>query len=156
MANGNIREILDHKRTKPGEKDYHGSMYSVLLEWEDGTKSWKGHRELCDEDPIILAIYADKHGLTETRLGGDYLVFRRYLKTRQRLVRRANQAKLHSFRTKPVYMYGYQVPRNHAQAMDLDRVNCNTKWRDAEVAELGMIDEFGTFEDKGDNWKSPW
>ena len=46
-------------------------------------------------------------------------------------------------------MYGFQVPRNHEQAMELDRQNGNTKWRDAEIIELTQIDEYNTFLDKG-------
>ena len=70
-------------------------------------------------------------------------------KTLKRLIRAANQAKLHSFRTKPVYMYGFQVPRNHEQAMELDAHNGNTMWRDAEVLELNQIDEYEVFINKG-------
>jgi hypothetical protein len=54
----------------------------------------------------------------------------------QKLLRLANQAKLHSFRTKPVYMYGYLVPRNHEQALELDKTNGNTRWADATDKEL--------------------
>ena len=39
-------------------------------------------------------------------------------------------------------MYGFQVPRNHAQAVELDEENDNTKWRDTEVLELSQIDEY--------------
>jgi hypothetical protein len=63
--------------------------------------------------------------------------------------RMAKQAKLQSFRTKPVYMYGFLVPQNHKQAMQLDKENGNTLWRDAEILELGQIDEYDTFIDKG-------
>jgi len=61
----------------------------------------------------------------------------------------ANKAKLHSFRSEPVYMCGFQVPRNHAEALELDRVNGNTMWIDAETTELNQIDEFKSFLDNG-------
>jgi hypothetical protein len=64
-------------------------------------------------------------------------------------MRLANQAKLHSFQTAPRFMYGVQIPRNHAEAMELDAKNGNTKWRDAELVELAQIDEYETFADKG-------
>ena len=60
-----------------------------------------------------------------------------------------NQAKLQSFRTKPVYMFGHLVPRNHDQALQLDEKNGNTRWRDAEKLELKQIMEYKTFIDKG-------
>jgi len=46
-------------------------------------------------------------------------------------------------------MYGFEVPRNHEQAMAIDRCNSNTKFADAENAEIFIIDEFSTFEDLG-------
>jgi len=70
-------------------------------------------------------------------------------KTQKKLLRLANKAKLHSFRNKPVYMYGFQVPRNHIEAMELDGMNGNSMWRDAEITELNQIDEYKSFIDKG-------
>ena len=48
-----------------------------------------------------------------------------------------------------MYMYGFVVPRNHEQAMELDKRNGNTRWRDAELLELQQIDEYETFINKG-------
>ena len=44
-------------------------------------------------------------------------------------------------------MYGYQVPRNHAQAMELDAANKNNLWKKAEELELAQVDEGETFID---------
>ena len=60
-----------------------------------------------------------------------------------------NQAKLKSFQTKPVYKFGYLVPRNHEQAVELDKRNGNTKWQDAEALEISQHAEYETFFDKG-------
>ena len=48
-----------------------------------------------------------------------------------------------------MFMCGFQVPRNHAEAMELDRANGNTMWKDAEVTELSQIHEYKSFIDKG-------
>ena len=48
-------------------------------------------------------------------------------------------------------MYGYEVPRNHAHAMELDRRNGNTKWRDSEALEIAQVQEYSTFEDSAIN-----
>ena len=74
-------------------------------------------------------------------------------KTQQRIVRQANQSKLHSFRTKPIYMYGFLVLRDHRQAMDIDLQNGNTKWKDSEDIKLTQVDKNNTFEDKGKGFK---
>ena len=52
-------------------------------------------------------------------------------------------------------MYGFLVPRNHQQAMELDAANRKTKWRDSETLELDQIDEYETFIDKGPNYRPP-
>jgi len=59
------------------------------------------------------------------------------------------QSKLKQVRRSPVFKYGYQVPRNHEEAVMIDTLNNNTKWQDAEKLELEMIHEYGTFQDKG-------
>jgi len=70
-------------------------------------------------------------------------------KTQKKPICMANKAKLHSFHSEPVCMHGFQVPRNHAEALELDRVNGDTVWTDAEVTELSQIDEHESFIDKG-------
>ena len=46
-------------------------------------------------------------------------------------------------------MYGLQVPRNHAQAMELDAANKNDLWKKAKELELKQLNEYETFIDKG-------
>jgi hypothetical protein len=41
--------------------------------------------------------------------------------------------------TGTVYMFGVQVPRNFAEAMELDKQNGNMLWLDAIVKELKHI-----------------
>lgn len=153
-----FREILDHKKVYPYQKDeYKGSSYNLLVEWETGERTWeplhtKDKSGLYQQDPVSVALYAKKNNLLDTK-GWKLPNMKNYVKTQQRIIRRANQAKLHSFRTKPVYQYGYLVPRNHDQAMDIDAKNGNTKWRDAEIHELGCVDEYDVFDDKGKGYK---
>ena len=70
-------------------------------------------------------------------------------KTHKRLMRMANQAKLHSFRTKPIYMCGVLVPQNYDQAVEIDHANGNRLWQDATDLELRQIDDYEAFKDKG-------
>jgi len=46
-------------------------------------------------------------------------------------------------------LVAFEVPHNHAEALELDRVNGNTMWMDAETTELNQIDEHKSFIDKG-------
>ena len=68
---------------------------------------------------------------------------------RRKLLHIANQAKLHSFCTTPIYMFRVLVPRNHDQAMDLDAKNGNNLWLEAEKVEAFAVLGYGTFNDKG-------
>ena len=52
-------------------------------------------------------------------------------------------------------MCGFLVPHNHEQAMELNKANGNTKWRDAEELELNQIDECKAFIDKGKGHRPP-
>ena len=148
-----FRRIIKHERVWKGHPRYMGSSWNLLLEWESGEISWQPlHRVdkngIYDTDPVTVAIYAKENDLLDTP-GWKLPGMKKIAKTQKRLIRRANQAKLHSFRTRPIYMYGFQVPRNHQQAMQLDEDNGNTLWRESELKELAQIDEYDTFLDKG-------
>ena len=86
-------------------------------------------------DPVTIAICAKDRGILGTP-GWKNKTIMNIAKTNEKLIRHANQAKLHSFRTKPVCMHGFQAPRNHEQAKELDEQNGDTKWRDAELLKL--------------------
>ena len=154
-----FEEILDHKKVSPGHHEYKGSSYNVLMRWSDGSQTWEPLRTkdktgVADTDIVTVALYADEKGLLDTP-GWKSKALRACAKTQKRLVRRANQAKLHSFRTRPIYMFGYQVPRNHQQAMELDAENGNVKWRESEEKEVGQVMDYDTFIDMGKDFKMP-
>ena len=52
-------------------------------------------------------------------------------------------------RTAIKYKYGYQIPRDYNEAIRLDELNGNTKWRDAVALEILQIFQHETFLDKG-------
>ena len=153
-----FRAILDHQGPlRSTDSRYKGSRYNVQVEWETGEITWeplstKDKNGVFDTDPVTIAIYARERNLLDTP-GWKLPGLKKYAKTQQRMLRLANQAKLHSFRTKPIFMYGFQVPRNHDQAMEIDRQNGNTKWLDSERIELAQIDEYEAFKDMGTDWK---
>ena len=91
-----------------------------------------------DTDRVTVAIYAKKHGLLDTpgwRLPG----LKKIAKTQQRILWHANQAKLHSWLTKNIYMYGVLIPKNYEQAVEFDKQNGNTKWQDCTKLELSRL-----------------
>ena len=153
-----FREIKDHEGPlKPSDKRYKGSRFNVQIEWESGEVTWepltrKDKGGIYDADPVTVAIYAKDHGLLDTP-GWKLPGLKKLAKTQKRIIRAAHQAKLQSFRTKPLFMYGFQVPRNHQQALELDLANGNTRWQDSEKVELRQIDDYETFDDKGRGYR---
>jgi len=107
-----------------------------------------GKSGLWIDDPVTVAVCARDNGLLDKprwKLPG----LKKMAKTQKKLMHSANKVKLHSFSNKPAHMCSFQVPRNHIEAMELDRMNGNSVWRDAEVTELNQIDEHKSFVNKG-------
>jgi hypothetical protein len=73
-----------------------------------------------------------------------------------KLARMINQAQLKSNQTRPIYKYGFQVPRNHNKAVKIDEKNGNTLWQDSEELEKNQLYKYtSTFEDQGLNAPIP-
>ena len=67
----------------------------------------------------------------------------------QNMLRLINKAKLKSRHGTPVYMYGHEVPRNHREAVELDKKNGDRKWQDSEELETSQLMDYEVFEDRG-------
>ena len=118
---------------------YKGSSYNVLLAWESGEITWEPFNQVATDDPVTCALYAKEHNLLEL---GDWRRFKPIAKRQKTLIRIAKQAKLKSFRTAPVFMYGIQVPRSAAEAARIDKANGNTLWGDSIALELTQLTEY--------------
>jgi hypothetical protein len=69
--------------------------------------------------------------------------------------RMVHQAKLRSYRRDCFWKFRVLVPQTHAQAIELDKKNNNTKWQDAEATEMWQLLEYQTFIDKGKGGNVP-
>jgi len=149
-----FEKIPSHEKVRAGDKDHRGFGTHCLVLWSAGEQTWEppcdrsGKTGLWIDDPVTAAICARDNGLLDEP-GWKLPGLKKMAKTQKKLIRMANEAKLHSFHSEPVCMHGFQVPRNHAKALELDRVNGNTVWIDDEATEPGQIDEHESFIDKG-------
>lgn len=134
------------------DANYMGSKYNVLVNWETGESTFEPLHVIAADDPVTCAIYAKDNNLLDKE---GWKRFKNIAKRQKKLLRLVNQAKLKSFRRGPIYMFGFRVPRNHEEAMELDRKNGNTRWKDAEKVELTQIDDYDTFTDYGKGGKPP-
>jgi len=149
-----FKKIVSHEKARKGNKDHHGAGTNCLVLWSTGEQTWE---PLCDrsgksglwiDDPVMAAICARDNGLLDEP-GWKFPGIKKIAKTQKKLIHMANKAKLHSFRSEPVHMCGFQVPRNHSEALAVKQVNGNTMWTDAETTELNQIDVCKSFIDKG-------
>ena len=148
-----FKDITGHQGPlRQGDPGYNGSSWNVQIAWENGEVTYEPLEIFAKQDPVTCAAYAKKHNLLDKP---GWKRFKKMAKRQQRMIRMVNQAKLQSFRTRTVYQYGIEVPRNHEQAMNLDRKNGNTHWRDAEIYELDHIHSYGTFKDMGKGARKP-
>ena len=142
-----FKAITNHKGPlKQTDPDYKGSSYNVCIDWENGETTWEPLTIIARSDPVTCAIYARDNNLLH--LPG-WTRFKRLAQRQKRLIRLVNQAKLKSFRNRPVFKFGVQIPRSHQHAMELDKANGNQLWKEAEEREFKQIDEYNTFLDLG-------
>jgi hypothetical protein len=148
-----FRRITAHQGPlHSSDTDYKGSAFNVLVEWETGETTYEPLDLIASDDPVTCAEYAKQHDLLDTT---GWKRFRRYAKNEKKLNRMINQAKLKSYRREPFWKFGVLVPRTHAQAMELDKKNGNTKWQDAEAIEMSQLLEYQTFVDRGKGGQAP-
>jgi Reverse transcriptase (RNA-dependent DNA polymerase) len=118
----------------------------VLVDWETGETTYKPLDIIANDNPVTCTQYAMEKNLLDT---AGWKRFKRIAKSEKKLKRMINQAKLSNYRRAPFWKFGVLVPRNHAQAVELDQANGNTKWQDAEATEMGQLLEYTTWIDKG-------
>ena len=97
------------------------------------------------DDPITCAAYAKEKNLHN--LDG-WKRFRHLIKKEKQLTQAIKQSKIkHVRHTKNYsYMFGYLIPRNYTEALELEKANNNSKWYDATEAVLDSIHSYEVFQ----------
>ena len=119
------REFLNHIHTPPGHKDRKGSEYNVLVLWENGEQTYEPLSILAKDAAVDCAKYAKKKNLLNKP---GWKQFKRLAKREKVIDRLVKQARLRSFRLRPKYKYGFEVPRDYRHAMQLDQRNGRRQW----------------------------
>jgi hypothetical protein len=135
-----IEAILGHRKNPKTKK------WELHLLWGSGEQTWNDFNLTFQDDPVTVSVYAKDNGLLSTP---GWKRCKPYVKNFKRLSRMVNQRNLKNFRNRPVYKCGYQVPRNHEEAVFIDEKNGNTKWQDSEKLEMAQLFEYKCFEDLG-------
>ena len=129
-----FRAITGHQGPlSPQDENYKGSKYNVMEEWETGEITEEPLSLVAADDPVTCAVYAKKHDLLH--LDG-WKRLKHIAKNQKQLTRAINQSKIRQVRRSAVYQFGFLIPKDYKQALQLDEQNGNSKWYDATKLEI--------------------
>ena len=117
-----------------------------MVEWETGEITDEPLSLIAADDPVTCAEYAKKHYLLH--LDG-WKRLKHIAKNQKQLTRAINQSKIRQVRRSAVYQFGFLIPKDYKQALQLDEQNGNSKWYDATKLEMDQINEYKVFQDHG-------
>jgi hypothetical protein len=90
-----FRRIAAHQGPlRSSDKDWKGSSYNVLVEWETGETTYEPLNTITADDPFTCAEYAKENNLLDI---DGWKQFRRLAKNEKKLKHMINQAKLKSY-----------------------------------------------------------
>ena len=145
-----FKAIIGHKGPlNQGHRSYKGSSFNVLIEWEDGSRTYEPLDIIASNDPVTCAIYAKEQNLLDIP---GWKRFKRLASREQKMKRMLNQSKL---QTSHMYMFGVKVPQNAEEALQFDKENGNTKWEDSMFLERSQLFDYNTFIDLEKGTKTP-
>ena len=120
-----FRAITNHYGPlKPSDPGYNGSLYNVMIEWETGEITEEPLNIIAQYDPVTCAAYAKQHNLLELP---KWKKLKHIAKHQKTLIRAINQTKIRQVRRSAVYQFGFLIPRYYKHALELDKLNGNSK-----------------------------
>ena len=120
------------------------NQVQVKIQWDNGDVTWEPLNNLRKDDPVTLAKYAHKKGITNKR---GWKWSRKINKHPKKLLQmlRINASQRGAARKTVKYKFGVQIPKHPMHTLELDRLNGNTKWQDALQLEIDQLLKFETF-----------
>jgi hypothetical protein len=85
-------------------KDYKGSLYNIVVEWETGATTYERLDLIAEDDPVSCAEYGSKNQLLEGQ-------------SKYNIKCMVKKAKLTSYRRDPFWKFVVLVSCTHAQAV---------------------------------------
>ena len=117
-----------------------------MVAWEIGEITDEPLSLIAADDPVACAEHAKKHDLLH--LDG-WKRLKNIAKNQKQLTRAINQYKIRQVRRSAVYQFGFLIPKDYKQALQLDEQNGNSKWYDATKLEMDQINEYKVFQYHG-------
>ena len=117
----NFRAITDqHGPLKKSDPNYNGSLYNVIVEWETGDITEEPLSIIAQDDPVTCAACAKEHNLLHLP---EWNKLKHIAKHQKTLTRAINQTKIRQVSRSVTYQFGYLVPRDYKDALELDKLN---------------------------------
>lgn len=148
-----FRSIVGHDGPlKPSDPKYNGSMWNLLIHWEDDSQSWEPLTIIAKDDPVSVAAYGKANGLLDEQ---GWKRLKNLARREKKLQRMLKQARIAPGRNLPRFKFGVQIPNSYAEAEMLDKANGNTYWKDASHKELDLFEQYKCFKDAGKHAPTP-
>ena len=153
-----LDEIIDHRKKEDAVSKSEGTIitssgtrrkrqttrgWEFLVHWLDGSYNWVKMKDLKDSYPVELMEYAESKKIIEEPAFAWWTPYAR------RKLKRINKVK--SKYWERTHKYGICMPKNVEEAMEIDKENKNTLWKDA--IDLEMKDVRVAFEVFGGDTK---
>ena len=144
-----FRAIIGHQGPLlASDPDWKGSKYNLQVEWETGETTFEPLSIIAADDPVTCAAYAKENDILALE---GWHRFRSLAKKDHVLATAFKQSKIRQVRRSQAYMFGYLIPRNYMEAMQLDSENKNSKWYDTIKLEMESMLEYKVFK----KWDKP-
>ena len=140
-----FRAITDNDGPlKKSDPNYKSSLYNAVVEWEAEEITEEPLSIIAQDDSVTCAAYAEEHKLLHLPKWNKLKHIAKHQKTLNRAI---NQTNIRQGRRSATYQFGYLIPRDYKHALELDKLNGNSRWYDATQKELDQINEYQVFID---------
>ena len=136
-------EVLNYLE-KENEEDE--SLYNAMVEWETGEITEDPLSIIAQDDPVTCAAYAKERSLLHLPKWNELKHIAKHQKT---IARAINQTKSRQVRRSATYQFGYLIPKDYKHALELDKINSNSRCYDSTKKELDQINDYQVFIDQG-------
>ena len=129
-----FRAITDHHGPlKKNDPKYNCSLYNVMVAWETGEITKEPLSIIAQDDAVTCAAYAKEPNLLHLP---DWNRLKHIAKLEKPLTRGINQTKIIQVRRSATYQIGYLIPSDYKHALELDKIDGNSRWYDATKKQL--------------------
>jgi hypothetical protein len=140
-----LDNILDHKKTerahesryvntRSGRRRLRKSVagWKLLVSWKDGSQQWIPLSIMKESNPVDVAEYAKSVGIADEPAFHWWVPYT--IRKRDRII-----AAVSARVKRTTHKYGIEIPFTVQQALDLDKKNGDTYWRDAIEKEMSNL-----------------